>query len=113
MTAAERILEQAAVEGLDIRLAANGQPVVSSPAGSRPNAAMMAALRENREAIIRLLGGKVTRIPVDQVDCKPDDGEQTTGEQCKTCEAWVYWAVDSEFFCQVRRCGYRRRARHQ
>lgn len=89
MTARE-VLDLAAVAGIDVYLRDTGQPAVR---GGIPNAALMAALKEHRTGIIRLLGG----------DPSPD--------WCDECRAWISEAVDSESFCSLKACVFRRRVR--
>ena len=123
MTAAERILEQAAVDGVDIGLRADGQPVVQST-GNKPSAAMLAALREHRAEIVRLLGGSSVLPALATVDSKPVDCEPwrcpglTIGRRKLEpveieCNAWIFEPVDSEMTCPFPACPARRKARHQ
>lgn len=103
MTPAESLLTQAAVDGFDVCLV-NGKPVVRPTGDSKPNAAMMASLREHRDEIIRLLGGQPTPAPaVSKPEFEP--------KKCADCGSWVFEPMDNEFFCDWRRCQWKRFAR--
>lgn len=87
---ASSVLDSAAAVGCDVYLKPNGQPTVKG----KPNAALLAALKEHRAEIVILLGGDRPR------------------EWCSRCETWVYEAEDSEAFCRPASCSFRRKARH-
>jgi hypothetical protein len=110
LTAADVLLE-CDVAGIDVALREDGQPVVRA---GRPNAALMAALKEHRAGIIELLGGKpVQPGPVrcdGYVYRRKVDG--TWREKPVACGAWVYEAIDHEFFCSAAKwCPFRLQAR--
>ena len=101
------VLMQAAVAGVEVVLREDGQPVVR---GGRPNAALLAALREHRAGIVRLLGG--TPEPErcgGYVFRHKADGEWA--ERIVDCPAWVYEPVDDMHWCPARSCPFRQRVR--
>lgn len=94
MTAAG-VLLQAAAAGFEVALKDDGSPVLKGPPGERPNAALLAALKEHRAGIITLLGG----------------GRVAT--TCEPCGALVYGAWDDPTFCDRKRCPMRAQVRRQ
>lgn len=102
MTAAD-VLTQAAVAGCEVYLK-DGKPVVR---GS-PNAALLAALKEHRAGIVALLGGAAGP---EWCEGHPDPDDWKKLGRVVVCRAWVYEAADSEAFCNLRGCPFRRRAR--
>ena len=88
MTPAD-VLRECAVAGLEIFLRPDGTPAVK---GGRPNAALLAALKEHRAGIVAELGG--TAEP----------------ETCGECRALVRpESGDVGRVCDLRRCPYKAR----
>lgn len=101
MTAAE-VLALADAAGVVVSLRPDGTPTVSG----NPNAALMAALKEHRAEIIRLLGGAVEPAKGEPQTCpgyvwrKKVKGEEVVVPV--SCGATVYEPDDSDFFCAAR-----------
>lgn len=103
MTASE-VLDLAAVAGIEVFLREDGTPTIR---GGTPNAALMAALKEHRAAIIELLGGE---RQAEWCGVRPDPTPKHP-DRVIVCNSWVFEAVDSENFCRLRGCPFRARAR--
>jgi hypothetical protein len=87
------VLDLAAVAGIGVRLRPDGTPALDCPAGVRPNAALMAALKEHRAGIVDLL----------------NDSPVT----CDGCRALVREVADDLWWCSVKACPQRKAARRQ
>lgn len=96
---AQQLLDYADLIGCPVKLNAAGQPTV----GGKPNAALLGALKVNRNEIIRLLGGQ---------ECAKVDQETSEPDYCDRCSAWILEAEDTQAFCFDRRCEFRRRCRY-
>jgi hypothetical protein len=93
VTAAD-LLTRLDVEGFGVRLA-DGRPALTCPPGKRPNAALMAALKQHRAGIVALFGGTV----------EPDVCTGTVYRGTHSpCGVWVFEADDSEAFCRATGC---------
>lgn len=83
MTAAD-VLRECAVAGFEVRLREDGSPVIAAGGGGRPNAALLAALREHRAGIVATLGG--TPAPDTCGECRalvrPENGREAIGLLC-------------------------------
>lgn len=102
-TKAEDALTYAAICGVDVFLRADGTPAYK---GETPNAALKGMLKENRDEIIKLLGGVPKPLAVKKPLLQMDPPER-----CTLCAMLVIECEDSDAFCNLDLCYFRTRAR--
>jgi hypothetical protein len=107
VTKAEEIVARSIVDGCEVHLRPDGSPAVRG----KPNAALLAALKENRIEIIRLLGGNPELAPESPAPKKHEF--KRICDDCSLCNKIVFEYEDSLAFCNMIRCPYRRRARQE
>lgn len=80
----------------------DGRPSLQCPAGKRPNAALLAALKEHRAGVLALLGveapapppeSRLSQIVTTEAACDP--------EVCGTCDAWVHPELGVEHIARL------------
>ena len=105
MTAAE-VLASAEVAGVDVYLRPDGTPAVRG----NPSPALLAALKEHRAGVVRLLGGTPEPETCDGFTRRFKVKDEWREEQVR-CGALVAEAVDSPAWCQWAGCPFRKRVR--